>query len=71
MSALQMLGTVLTSRAAMRIGGCTHLVGLLLSGHGRISAGRRIITSPVVVYSEGQATDTVMIRAIRVRQATA
>jgi hypothetical protein len=54
----------------MRIGGYTDLVGLL-SGHGRISAGRWIITSPVGVHSEGQATDTVTTRAIRVREATA
>ena len=71
MSALKMLGTVLRSRAAMRIGGYTHLVGPLLSGHGRIAAGRWIITSPVGVHSEGQATDTVTTRAIRVREATA
>jgi hypothetical protein len=50
MSANMIGGAVLTRWAAVKIGGQTHLVGVLLGGHPRLAPGRWIITSAVVTF---------------------
>ncbi len=51
MSAPAFDGAVLKRWVPVRIGGQTHLLGVLLGGHSRLAPGRWVITSPVLAVN--------------------
>ncbi len=51
MSAHALDGAVLKHWIAVRVGGRTHLLGVLIGGHPRLAPGRWVITSPVLAVN--------------------
>lgn len=49
-------GAVMKRWAAVRIAGKIHLVGVLVGGHTRLEAGRRVVSSAVIAYDRTTMT---------------